>query len=103
VDGDNRVLLIVLTAENLLRLGDLDLGCERVDRLSQFCADVFALARPFDQDGQVGLPLRQARNLIAVLLEPAAALQDLLGFLLILPEVRRRGPGVELQQFVGRM
>ena len=65
---------------------------------------VHRLARfgPFDEDGEVVVLLLERENEIAVLLEPAAALLDLLRFGLILPEIRGGGAHVEAGQFFVR-
>ena len=61
VNGDNRVLAIVLTAEHLLDLAGLHLPIERFDRLPELGIDDLARVGPFEQDGKVValLPERQ--------------------------------------------
>jgi hypothetical protein len=58
-----------------------------------------ARLRPFDEDGKVVGLLAERHAEIAVLLQPAAALQDLLRFSLVFPEIRGGGASLEAGQF----
>jgi hypothetical protein len=89
----------VLAAEHLLDLAVLDLLVEDVERLSELRVHRLAGARPLDEDGEVVALLAQRMDKVAFLLEPAAALQDLLRFALVLPEIGRGGARLETGQF----
>jgi hypothetical protein len=89
----------VLAAEHLLDLAGLNLLVERLERLRELRIDRLARFRPFDEHAQVVALLPQRHHQIAILLKPAAALQDLLGFGLIFPEIGRGGSRLEAVQF----
>src|SRR5438128_8875976 len=99
MDGDDGVLAIVLAAEHLLDLAGLHFLIERLERSSELRVDGFARLRPFDEHTEIVALLLERQHEIAVLLEPAAALQDFLRLGLVFPEVRRGGFGFELCQF----
>jgi hypothetical protein len=88
MDGDDGILAIVLAAEHLLGLARFDFGEELVETARQIVGDRLPGLRPFDQDGEVVHPAAERVAQVAILLEPPAALEQLLGVLLILPEVR---------------
>jgi hypothetical protein len=90
----------VLAAEHLLDLAGLHLAVERVERLGELRVDGLACLRPLDEDAEVVALLLQRRDQIAVLFEAAPALQDLLGFRLVAPEIGSGGFGFELGQFL---
>jgi hypothetical protein len=102
MNGDDGVLAIVLAAEHFLDLAGLHFPVQRIQRLRELGVDGLACFRPFDQDGQVVAPLLQGFGEISVLLQAPPALQDFLGLGLVLPEIRRRGQGLESIQFVSR-
>jgi hypothetical protein len=88
MNRDDGVLAIVLAAEHLLRLAGVDLRGEIVERAREVVLDGLAGFGPLDEHGQiVGTPLQRRRE-VAVLFQPAPALQDLLRTGLVLPEVR---------------
>jgi hypothetical protein len=89
----------VLAAEHLLDLAGVDLDLEAVERLRELGVDGLARFRPFDEDGQIVVFLAERQREIAVLLQPATALQDLLRFGLVLPEIGSGGAGLEAGQF----
>jgi hypothetical protein len=89
----------VLAAEHLLHLAGLDLLIERVEPLRELRVHRLARLRPFEQNGKVVGALAQRHHQVALLLEPLAALQDLLRFGLILPEIWRCGFVFEAGQF----
>ena len=103
VDGEDGVLPIVLASEHLLRFGRLDLSSERVETRRQLAEDVFALAGPLHQNGEVARAAFQRFDEVAVFLEAAASLQHLLGFGLIFPEIWRRDPPFEPAQPFDRL
>jgi hypothetical protein len=78
----------------------LDFLIENVQGLGKFSVHGLAGRGPFDEDRQVVAPLLERQHEIAILLEAPAALQDLLGFGLVLPEIRRGGARLETVQFV---
>jgi hypothetical protein len=90
----------VLPAEHLLDLARLDLAGERVERRSQLRLDRLALLRPLDQDAEVVGAFAQRRAQLAILLEPAPPLQQLLRGRLVLPEIRRGDPRLDLRQLL---
>ena len=103
MDRHDRVLAIVLAAEHLLDLAGLHFLIERVERLGELGVDRLARLRPFDQHGEIVALLLERHDEIAILLEPPAALQHLLRFGLIFPEIGRGGARLEAGQlFVGR-
>jgi hypothetical protein len=95
MDGHDRVLAIVLAAEHLLDLAGLYFLLERVERLTEFGVDRLARFGPFDEHGEIVALLRERRHQLVLLLQAPAALQDLLRFSLIFPEIGRRGARLE--------
>jgi hypothetical protein len=100
MDGDDRVLPVVLAAEHLLDLAGLHFGIERVERLREFGVHGLSALCPFDQHDEIVALLRERRDQVAVLPQTPAALLDLLRLGLVFPEVRRRRAGVETGQFL---
>jgi hypothetical protein len=92
----------VLAAEHFLDLGALDLGFEIVEAAREIGGDVLARFCPLDEDCQIVAPPSQGRRQGDFLFEAAPALEHLLRFGLILPEVRLRGARLERAQLVGR-
>jgi hypothetical protein len=90
VNRHDRVLPIVLAAQHLLRLTGVHLGRQLVERPAQFLGHQLARFRPLDEHLQIVAAAAQRLAEPEVLLEPAAALQQLLGAGLVLPEIRRR-------------
>ena len=99
MDRDDRVLAIVLAAEHLLDLAGLHLLIERVERGCEFAVDRLPRLGPLDQDGEVVALLAQRHHQVAILLQAPAALQDLLRFGLVFPEIGRGGARLEAGQF----
>jgi hypothetical protein len=99
MDRHDRVLAIVLAAEHLLDFAGLHFLVEAVERLRELAVDSFARLGPLDQHGEVVALLLERQHQIAILFEPAAALQDLLRFGLVFPEVGRGGARLEAVQF----
>jgi hypothetical protein len=79
----------VLAAEHLLGLGGVDLVFERIERLGEIVGDVLAALRPLEQDADVVELFREAVAELEVLGQPPLALQGLLRFGLVVPEVGR--------------
>jgi hypothetical protein len=90
----------VLAAEHLLDLAGVDLHLEAVQRLGELGVDRLARLRPLDEDGEVVALLAERQPELAILLQPAAALQDFLRFGLVFPEIRGGGAGFETGQFL---
>jgi hypothetical protein len=99
MDGDDSVLAIVLAAEHLLDLAGLDFLVERLESLGELGIDRLPRFGPLDEDGEIVGALAQRHHQVAVLLEPFAALQDLLRFGLVFPEVGRGRLVLEAGQF----
>jgi hypothetical protein len=78
----------VLAAEHLLRLAGVDLRGEIVERARELLGNGLSGLNPLDEDVQVLGAAQQRGAELAVLLEAAAPLQQLLRGGLILPEVR---------------
>jgi hypothetical protein len=89
----------VLAAEHFLDFTGLDFLIEAVERLRELAVHGFARLRPFEEDSEVVALLLERHHQIAILFEPPAALQDLLCFGLIFPEVWRGGARLEAVQF----
>ena len=102
MDRDDGVPAIVLAAEHLLDLAGLHFLVERFERPRELGVDLLARLRPFDEDGEVVALPAERLDQIAILLEPAAALQHFLGVGLVLPEIRRGGARLEAGQFFVR-
>jgi len=81
----------VLAAEHLAGFGALDLLLEVVERSREIGGDVLPRSGPFEEDTDVVSAALERFEKVAILLEPAAALHDLLRFGLIAPEIRSRG------------
>jgi hypothetical protein len=92
----------VLAAEHLLDLSGLHLLIESVQRLKKLGVDRLAGFRPLHQDREVVDSLLEREDQIPILLEPAAALQNSLGFGLVFPEVGRGGARLEAGQLIVR-
>ena len=99
MDGHEGVLAIVLAAKHLLDLAGLHLPIEPIERLRELGVHALARLRPLDEDAEVVAFLLEREAQVAILLEPAAALQDFLGFGLVFPEIvggRTRVQAVQL-------
>ena len=87
----------MFAAEHLLGFRGVDLLLERVKRLGEIRDDVFAAARPFEQDADVVDLLGEAVAEFEVLGEPALSLERFLRLGLVVPEVWRRDLLFELR------
>jgi hypothetical protein len=92
----------VFAAKHFLDLAGLDFLVEGVERLREFVIDRLARLRPFDENRQIVAALLERNHQVAILLEPPAALQGLLGIVLVFPEIGRRGARFEAGQFFFR-
>jgi hypothetical protein len=102
MDRDDGVLAIVLAAQHLLDLAGLHFLVEHVECTRDFVVDGLARLGPFDEHCQVVALCPERAHEIELLLEPAAALQDLLRFSLVFPEIGRGGARFEAVQLVFR-
>jgi hypothetical protein len=92
----------VLAAEHLLDLAGLHFLIERVERLGEIAVDRLPGFGPFDQHGEIVAAFPQRHHQIAILLEASPALQDLLRFGGVFPEIGSGGFRFEAGQlFVG--
>jgi hypothetical protein len=89
----------VLAAEHLLDLARLHLLVEQLERLRELGVYRLARLRPLDKHTQIVALLPERDHQVAILLEAPAALQDLLGFGLVFPEIVGGGSRVEPAQF----
>ena len=89
MNGDDGVLAIVLAAEHLLDLAGLHFLVEQIERGCQLGVNRLAGFGPLDQHREIVALPSQRLHQIAILLESPAALQRLLRFGLVLPEIGR--------------
>jgi hypothetical protein len=80
----------VLAAQHLLGFGGVDLLLEGIQGLVEIGGHVLAALRPFNQDADVVDLLGEAVAKLEVLGQAPLALQRLLRFGLVVPEVRGR-------------
>jgi hypothetical protein len=95
VDGDDGVEAIVLAAEHLAGFGGLDVLLEVVEAFQQVAVDGLAGLGPLDEHAKIlraGLQRVAERDL---LVEPPAALQQLLRLGLVLPEIGLGDTGLD--------
>ena len=83
-------------------LGGLDFLIERIEGLTELRVDGFSGRRPLDENREVVALLAERIDEIAILLEPLAALEHLLSFGLVVPEVGSCGARLEPGQFILR-
>jgi hypothetical protein len=89
----------VLTAEHFLDLAGLHFLIERVEGLLELVFDRFPCIDPLREHLQI-LPFDAERHhQVTILLHAPAALEDLLRFGLVLPEIGRCGPGFDAGEF----
>ena len=89
MNGDDGVGSVVLAAEHLLGFRRVDLLFEHVQRLLQICRDVFAALGPLEEHADVVDFPGDAVAQLEILREAPLALQRLLRFGLVIPEIRR--------------
>jgi hypothetical protein len=99
VNSDDRVLPIVLAAEHLLDLAGLHFLVERLERLGELGVNRLARLGPLDEHAKIVALLLERQHQIAILFEAAAALENLLRFGLVLPEIVSRRAGIQPGQF----
>jgi hypothetical protein len=87
VDGHDGVLSIVLTAEHFLDFAGLHFLIEDVEPLREVPFHGFSGCHPLGKNLQIVALAAQREHKVAILFHPAAALEDLLGLRLVLPEV----------------
>jgi hypothetical protein len=98
MDRKNRVLAVEIARQHRANLGRLDVTRERLQAAGQLVPDLLALSRPVEQDGQIVPLLAQRFGQRLVILKPAPFLKDLLRRALVLPEIGRGNPRLELGQ-----
>jgi hypothetical protein len=91
----------MLPREHLLRLGGLDLRFEISQASRKIARHVFPATCPLDEDAEVVDLAGQRVAELDVLREATAPLQNLLRFLLVVPERGIRDAGFERGEFVG--
>jgi hypothetical protein len=92
----------VLAAEHLLDLAGLHFLIERVERLRELGVDRLAGFGPFDEHREIVAALLERHHEIAIQLQAPSALQGLLRFGGVFPEIGRGGFVFEAGQlFVG--
>jgi hypothetical protein len=89
----------VLAAEHLLRLAGVDLRGQIVQRATEIVGNRLPRLCPFDEHREVVHTPLQTFVQVAVFLEAAPALQQLLSRGLVLPEVRLGDAFFDFQQF----
>jgi hypothetical protein len=93
----------VLAAEHLLGLAGVDLRGQIIERPGQIVGHRLSRFCPLDQDREIVGAALQPLAEIAILFEPATALQQLLRRRLILPEVRIGDARFDEREFVRRL
>jgi hypothetical protein len=99
MDRDDGVLAIVLAAEHLLRLSGVNLARELLEGAGQIVGDRLAGLGPLHEHVEVVQAAGERLPQLAVFFQAAAALQELLGRRLILPEVGGGNALFDLCQF----
>jgi hypothetical protein len=89
----------MLAAEHLLGLAGVDLAAELVERAAEILRDRLAGFGPLDEDVQVVEASAERRAQLAILLDAAAPLQQLLRGRLVLPEIRCGNAFFDSSQF----
>jgi hypothetical protein len=92
----------VLAAEHLLDLAGVDQAGKLIEAGRELGPDVLSLAGPFDEHGKILGALAERGDQLDLLLDPAAALEDFLGFGLVVPEIWRRGARLYACELLGR-
>jgi hypothetical protein len=95
MDRDDGVAAIVLAAQHLAGFGLLDVRLEFVEAFQQLAIDGFPGLRPLDQDAEIVGAALQRLTAGQLLVQTAAALEQLLCFRGILPEVRMRDASLD--------
>jgi hypothetical protein len=90
----------VLAPEHFLDFAGLDFLVQRFDRQVELGVDRLACLGPLHQYGEIVALLFERYDQFAILLEPAPALQNFLGFSLVFPEVGRGGARLETGQLL---
>jgi hypothetical protein len=98
MDGEDRVAPVVLAAEHLAGLGRLDVAGERLESRQQLRLHRLARLRPLDEHAEIVGPALERVAEAQLLLEPAAALQQLLRLALVLPEVGLGDPRLDARE-----
>jgi hypothetical protein len=102
MNRDDRVPAIVLATEHLLRLAGVDLVFQFVERFREIVEHRLAGFGPLGEHSEVVDPPPERFAQVTVLLQAAAALEQLLRRLLVFPEVGVRYTRFDLGEFVCR-
>src|SRR5205814_505131 len=103
MDRQDGVLAVVLAAQHLLDLPGLHLLVEGIERLTELGVDRLAGVGPLDQHGEIVALSLERQHEIAILLQPAPALLDLLRFGLVFPEIGGGRARFETRQLFNRL
>jgi hypothetical protein len=90
----------VLPSEHLFRLARLDFAAELIERAREIVENRLARLGPLDEDAQILDAALQRLAQVAVVLEPAPALQELLRRRLVFPEIGISGALLYLGEFI---
>jgi hypothetical protein len=101
MDGDDRVLAIVLATQHLLGLAGVNLTRQIVQRAPEVLGDRLTGLGPFDENRQVLDTSPQPVAEVAIFFEAAAALKKLLRGGLVFPEIRLGYACFDFGEFVG--
>jgi hypothetical protein len=102
MDGDDRVLAIVLAAEHLLGFAGFDFRGQVVEPLRQVVEDRLTGLRPLDEDGEIVHPRLERIAQLDVVFETSPPLQQLLRRRLVFPEIGLGNALLYLGEFVRR-
>jgi hypothetical protein len=92
----------VLAAEHFFDLAAFDEPRKLLHAVRELGCDIFALRGPVDEHGEIVAFRPERRNQLDFFFDAAAALEDLLRFGLVIPEVRGRCAGFYLGELVRR-
>jgi hypothetical protein len=98
VDRENRVLAIEIAREHRADLGGLHVARVGFQAPRELVADLLALPRPVEQNGQIVALLAERLGQCLVVLKAPPFLEDLLRAALVLPEIRRGNARFEVGQ-----
>jgi hypothetical protein len=99
MDGHDRILAVVLAAQHFLGFARFDLRRQLVERPAQVVSDRLTRLRPLHEHREIVGATAERLAQLAVFFQAAAALQELLGRRLILPEVGGGNALFDLCQF----
>jgi hypothetical protein len=103
MDGHDGVFSIVRAAEHFFDFGRFDGGLELVQTTHEVAGHILALTCPLDEDAKILGAALQRLTRGGVFLDPAPALQDLLGLGLVLPEIGLGDPLLDIGDLLRRV